>query len=351
MAARRAVVETKSSFHDTSITALQHVSARRAAIEEVIVDSPISVATAQRAIAAPISFEPDEALSITRPLPKITASATTNQRRSLTWRRSMLGVAAAATVSAALVVPSAVSTVTAQPASDMAYGTQITAAEARAQTISRDGDRVEIAAPLTAAEASTQASATAEQARLADEERLNAAKALEGQQAAAAEEARKAEEDRLAAEQAKAEAAKSATSSSGSSSAGNSSAASPTTITPATGGVCAYGDGSQLGLTAKARAGFQAICAQFPNVSSYGGWRSSADDHGAGQAIDIMISGSAGWEVANWLVANSSSLSVEYVIFEQKCWGSWAPGAGFVPMADRGSITANHYDHVHVTIR
>jgi hypothetical protein len=38
-----------------------------------------------------------------------------------------------------------------------------------------------------------------------------------------------------------------------------------------------------------------------------------------------------------------------YVIWEQKIWDSRNPGAGWKPMADRGSITQNHYDHVHIS--
>ncbi len=114
---------------------------------------------------------------------------------------------------------------------------------------------------------------------------------------------------------------------------------------------CALGDGSQLGITPQAQVVYRQVCAKFPSITTYGGWRASNDDHGQGRAIDIMISSDPGWEVANWLVANAEALNVEYVIYQQSIWGSWAPGAGFTPMEDRGSITANHYDHVHVTVR
>ena len=38
---------------------------------------------------------------------------------------------------------------------------------------------------------------------------------------------------------------------------------------------------------------------------------------------------------------------MQYVIWEQRYW---EPGSSWELMEDRGSITANHYDHVHVTV-
>ena len=182
---------------------------------------------------------------------------------------------------------------------------------------------------------------------LAEQERLAAAEEADR----AAEAARIAEEERLAAEAKAAEeaaAAQTAAAATTTNQAGSTYTGVPTAPAVSS-GTCAYGDGSNLGLTYQAQAAFQVICAQFPNVTSYGGWRASADDHGAGQAIDIMISGPAGWDIANFLVANASALHVEYVIYSQQIWGNW--GGGFTYMEDRGSITQNHYDHVHVTIR
>ena len=43
--------------------------------------------------------------------------------------------------------------------------------------------------------------------------------------------------------------------------------------------------------------------------------------------------------------ANSKALNVKYVIWRQRI----DTGSGFRPMADRGSPTANHFDHVHVS--
>lgn len=324
--------------------AFQRGSARRAFADDETDDVLCSVASAsaaRRVVAEPISFDPDEPLTSTRRLPRITETAQPVKaaKDSVRLRRGLLGVAAAATASAALVLPSAMSTVTAQPATIDAATVERTVA------VSRSVERAELVTPVTEAEA--QASADAEAAVLAEQERLAAAEEADR----AAEAARIAEEERLAAEAKAAEeaaAAQTAAAATTTNQAGSTYTGVPTAPAVSS-GTCAYGDGSNLGLTYQAQAAFQVICAQFPNVTSYGGWRASADDHGAGQAIDIMISGSAGWDIANFLVANASALHVEYVIYSQQIWGNW--GGGFTYMEDRGSITQNHYDHVHVTIR
>ena len=57
------------------------------------------------------------------------------------------------------------------------------------------------------------------------------------------------------------------------------------------------------------------MCANFPKVSSYGGRRSGGGNHGAGKAIDVMVSGSYGWEIASWARANAKGLGITEVIF------------------------------------
>ena len=82
-------------------------------------------------------------------------------------------------------------------------------------------------------------------------------------------------------------------------------------------------------------------------------------EHGSGRACDFMMSAGGampsaanrelGWQIAEYAEANADRLGVMYVIWEQKIWDSRNPGAGWKPMADRGSITQNHYDHVHIS--
>lgn len=108
----------------------------------------------------------------------------------------------------------------------------------------------------------------------------------------------------------------------------------------------------EKGLTERAVDVLRAVCNEFPNVTSFGGWRNDADSyHSQGRAIDAMISGEAGWEVANWARKNASKLGITEVIYAQKIWTSQRASDGWRSMSDRGSDTANHYDHVHITVR
>ena len=83
-------------------------------------------------------------------------------------------------------------------------------------------------------------------------------------------------------------------------------------------------------------------------VSSIGGYRPNAGEHSTGEAIDFMISSRGqGDAIAAFVQANVGAYDVKYVIWRQRYW---APGKSWRMMEDRGSITANHYDHVHVSV-
>lgn len=95
------------------------------------------------------------------------------------------------------------------------------------------------------------------------------------------------------------------------------------------------------------------ICGKYGGgISDYGGLRpGDSGKHGSGQAVDFMISDSSvGWDVANYLRDNASSLGVTEVIYAQKIWTTQRSSEGWRSMSDRGSATANHYDHVHVSV-
>lgn len=113
---------------------------------------------------------------------------------------------------------------------------------------------------------------------------------------------------------------------------------------------CSQGSGIESGLTANARAVYRAVCGRWPQISGYGGYRPDGGSHGSGRAVDIMVSGPLGWEVANYVRANAGALGVSEVIYSQQIWTVQRSGEGWRPMSDRGSATANHYDHVHVTV-
>jgi hypothetical protein len=70
------------------------------------------------------------------------------------------------------------------------------------------------------------------------------------------------------------------------------------------------------------------------------------DDHGAGLALDFMTTDTAhGDAIAEFVLANRERFGVTYVIWQQR----YNDGNGWSYMEDRGSATANHYDHVHVS--
>jgi hypothetical protein len=107
----------------------------------------------------------------------------------------------------------------------------------------------------------------------------------------------------------------------------------------------------ESGLTPDAIRVHRALCARYPQISSFGGRRASSGFHGTGQAVDVMIaSSSVGWDIANWTRSNASKLGVSEVIYYQKIWTVQRSSEGWRPMEDRGSATANHYDHVHVSV-
>jgi hypothetical protein len=117
---------------------------------------------------------------------------------------------------------------------------------------------------------------------------------------------------------------------------------------PSLGGTCANGSSIDAG-RASLYAIHDVVCANWPQITSYGTWRSDGE-HGQGRAIDIMVSGETGWAIAEFLRANYSALGIEYIIYAQQMWSVERGGEGWRGMSDRGSTTANHYDHVHVTV-
>jgi hypothetical protein len=115
---------------------------------------------------------------------------------------------------------------------------------------------------------------------------------------------------------------------------------------------CSISPGIVSHLTSNARSVYRAVCAAFGrSVSSFGGYRAGdPGDHGSGRAVDIMVSGQPGRDIARYVQTHSRELHVTYVIYEQKIWLAGNPISQWKPMEDRGSRTANHYDHVHVSV-
>jgi len=84
-----------------------------------------------------------------------------------------------------------------------------------------------------------------------------------------------------------------------------------------------------------------------------GGYRpSSLSNHQKGLAIDFMLTQGAesalGWTIAKYAAAHASELNINHIIFEQRIWTPGNPT--WRKMENRGSATANHMDHVHISM-
>lgn len=94
-------------------------------------------------------------------------------------------------------------------------------------------------------------------------------------------------------------------------------------------------------------------------ISTIGGYRSSSrsGNHETGCALDIMIRDwdtapgvDHGDEIAKWLQDRAKEMGVQYLIWRQRIWSVPRASEGWRPLEDRGSDTANHFDHVHVSV-
>ncbi|MGW4955910.1 coiled-coil domain-containing protein [Nonomuraea sp. NPDC004186] len=82
-------------------------------------------------------------------------------------------------------------------------------------------------------------------------------------------------------------------------------------------------------------------------------------EHGKGRACDFMMSRGGtmaggsdearGDALADYLIKNGARIGVMYIIWKQRYYDIRS-GGGWDPMSDRGGVTANHYDHVHVSV-
>ncbi len=114
-------------------------------------------------------------------------------------------------------------------------------------------------------------------------------------------------------------------------------------------------------ITPRMRRVKDAIDARFGPFVSIGCWRpGTTGEHPLGRACDFMLSTGGvmptaaniqrGYRIAAWAQAHAAKLGIMYIIYRQRIWDIRMASAGWVKMPDRGSITANHYDHVHISV-
>lgn len=106
-------------------------------------------------------------------------------------------------------------------------------------------------------------------------------------------------------------------------------------------------------------------------VRSAGCWDAHAwnptSDHPRGRACDFFPTTAgrrpqgdelrAGWNVANWLRANASTLGVSYVIWQGRIWspgdrdaGGWGRAYTGGGVYDATDVTGGHFDHIHLSV-
>jgi len=110
-------------------------------------------------------------------------------------------------------------------------------------------------------------------------------------------------------------------------------------------------DGSvEYRLTPAAVYLYRSVCHAFPQITSYGGWDAHGE-HASGKALDIMTSDvTLGNQIAAFLQAHAAELHIYDILWRQHIWTPERASEGWRLFADRGSATANHYDHVHVSV-
>lgn len=89
------------------------------------------------------------------------------------------------------------------------------------------------------------------------------------------------------------------------------------------------------------------------NIGTVGGVgsRSNKSDHPSGHALDFMCTGSTGDNLSAYAKQHAKRMGITYIIWQQRIWNISRAREGWRKMEDRGSITANHFDHVHVSFQ
>ncbi|VLJ12654.1 LysM domain-containing protein [Streptococcus pneumoniae] len=104
-------------------------------------------------------------------------------------------------------------------------------------------------------------------------------------------------------------------------------------------------------------AAFKEEIANLFGITFFSGYRpGDSGDHGKGLAIDFMVPerSELGDKIAEYAIQNMASRGISYIIWKQRFYApfdsKYGPANTWNPMPDRGSVTENHYDHVHVSM-
>ena len=97
---------------------------------------------------------------------------------------------------------------------------------------------------------------------------------------------------------------------------------------------------------------------RWPQIKDVGGWRpfDAYPDHPTGRAIDVMMPNRGGGsdaklgnEIAAYFQKHAADYGIHYMIWRQQMWKSSNKPGAWTGMTNRGSATANHFDHIHIS--
>ncbi|KOX18096.1 hypothetical protein ADL05_07820 [Nocardiopsis sp. NRRL B-16309] len=125
--------------------------------------------------------------------------------------------------------------------------------------------------------------------------------------------------------------------------------------------------GGPLNITPRTNQMRELVIENFGPGEDVGGWGCFravggyvVGEHPKGRACDFMVDANGsmppqnqidrGWAIAEWARDNADDLGIMYVIYRQQIWDVRRGDTGWRDMADRGSITENHFDHVHISM-
>ena len=120
-------------------------------------------------------------------------------------------------------------------------------------------------------------------------------------------------------------------------------------------------DPAMNGLTPHTKKMKVALAKKF-GITSFSLFRAGDDDgtghgHNSGMAVDFMVpvNSAQGDQLAEYLTKHMDELGVYYIIWKQRFYmpqqNIYGPANTWNIMPNRGGVTANHYDHVHVSFK
>lgn len=125
-------------------------------------------------------------------------------------------------------------------------------------------------------------------------------------------------------------------------------------------GICARPKWSEERLLFDAVLISRYVNATWRQIKTVGGWRPADPypDHPSGRAVDIMMPNGGrggdqrlGDEIADYFQKHAKEFGVDYILWRQQQWSAGDPVGKWRSMSDRGSPTANHVDHIHITVK